>query len=433
MPTLLSASELLLVLPTQLSHSFTLITLWRELQAFASVAYCRSHRWHKQFCQIYIRGVRARAATDDTNLSEAAAPTHEKHVNNYAQNSRPSSLAVTGPATLPEPEPQPQPERLARGHSVSSMASEDYSIDSRSSAGDRDDSVHAEPIAEYHWCACELPAQGLRFLRAPLPDDVSQLTLCSYQNSVVIDGEGAVAGGAAAVDKPEEQPSVPLGSSTSAGNSTPDGNDAATGAPRRDSAEGVGASESRPPAQAASAESDPLCAHQTHSASHAAPLSEEPEPSVMIAPLPATGAAGQPSGAAPGDRVRPPLPTHLSLNLVAQLHRMRDQDENESFVKAVLSVLFLVCCTASVLLLLYFFYDVLGVCRLRSALEPRLKLTSHCTFSVALLCLFLTLLYTAVYVFFGFFLLYAGIALTACAIKLLDLTSVPQPKFFFYR
>ena len=189
------------------------------------------------------------------------------------------------------------------------------------------------------------------------------MTLYSYQNSAVVDGEcaGAVAGVAAAVDKPEEQPSLPLGSSTSAGSSTPDGNDAARGA--------------------ASAESDPLCASQTLSRSRAARLSEQPF--VRIAPLAAVGAAGQTSGAVPGERVRtrirPPLPAYLSLNLVAQWHRsLRKRDDKDSPLKAVLFVLFLVGCATCILLLLYFFYDALGVCRLHSALEPRHKLTSNC-------------------------------------------------------
>ena len=368
-------------------------------------------------------------------------------MNNDTQNCSPSSLAIADPATFPEPESQPQSERHARRHSVSSQASEDYSIDSRStpSAGaSRAGSVRAEPIVQYHWCSCELPAQGTRFLHGPLPDDVSQLTLYSYQNSAVVDGEcaGAVAGGAAAVDKPEEQFFLPLGSSSSAGSSTPDGNDAATGAPRRDSAERVSASESRPPAQAASAESDPLCASQTLSRSGAAPLSEEPEPFVRIAPLAAVGAAGQTSGAAPGERVstriRPPLPAYLSLNLVAQWHRLRKRNDKESPLKAVLSVLCLVGWAACTLLLLYFFYDVLGVCRLHSALEPRLQVTSNCMLTFA--CMFIATApscmftpSTAVYFFFGLFLFYAGVALSACVIKLLDLTSVPQPQFFFYR
>ena len=310
------------------------------------------------------------------------------------QNCSPSSLAVAGPATFPESESQPQHERHARGHSVSSLASLDYSIDSRStpSAGaSRAGSVRPEPVAQYHWCSCELPAQGTRFLRGPLPDDVTQLTLYSYQNSAVVDGEcaGAVAGVAAAVDKPEEQPSLPLGSSTSAGSSTPVGNDAARGAPRRDSAERVSASESRPAAQAASAESDPLCARQTLSRSLAARLSEEPF--IRIAPLAAVGAAGQTSGTVHGERMRtrirrPPLPAYLSLNLVAQWHRsLHKRDDKESPLKAVLFVLFLVVCATCILLLLYFFYDALGVCRLHSALEQRLKLTSNCMLTFATL------------------------------------------------
>ena len=359
-------------------------------------------------------------------------------MNGDAQICGPSSLpAVADPTTRPEPEPvpepkpEPQPDRFARRHSVSSQASDDYSIDSRSTPSDgasRAASLLGEPIPQFHWCSSELPAQGARFLRGPLPDDVSQLTLYSYQNAGALDGERTAA---EAIDKPEK-PSLPLACS---GGSTPDGNDVANGAPRRDSAERVGAGESRPPAH----ESDPLCAgvHAgarqplSPSESHAVPLSEEPY--VTIAPLSAAGDAGHANGAAPGERAhshspartRPPLPAHLSLNLLSQWHRStRKEEESCSVLKGVLSVVYLVGCAASTLLLLYFFYDVFGVYHLCLCLCLCL---SNLVFS---LC---TLLSTAVYIFFGLFIFYAGVALSAIAIKLLDLAAVPQPQFFFYR
>lgn len=204
-----------------------------------------------------------------------------------------------------------------------------------------------------------------------------------------------------------------------------------------DSRETVNASATASAGRAASAAT---AANESAPLSRVAPLTPidlSDEHFVSIAPATATAAAAAcerndaDAGEGTAALIRPPVPAELALNLVAQWHRTRDnRKKEESTVTSVLSVLVLVATAAAILLLLYFFYDILGM-PVPAAVSVSVSYKPRVAYRIQVNSPPLPLL--TVYIFFGFFLFYSGVALTACVIKLLDLSGVPQPRLFFYR